>query len=277
MIYVKGIDRYGMFKLIKKGSLVYYIIEEFEQTGLVRHCFTTKEGGVSGGIYKSMNLRFHCDDARDNVMKNFEIIADELGTDKSAFVLPNQVHEDVIRDITEKDRGNGIMFENKFESADALITGRPDTALVTFFADCVPIFFLDTRERVICSVHSGWRGTVKKIASKAIDKMISQYNCRPENILAAIGPSIGVCHYEVSNDVADCFAEAFSGMVLEKYGDKYHVNMQIANRLQMLDCGISEKNIIIADICTYCNSDLLFSHRYTNGRRGNMAGVIMLI
>ncbi len=265
-----------MFKLVKNGSLLYYTVEEFDRTGLVNHCFTTKDGGVSEGIYKSMNLRFHSDDTHENVMENFRIIANEMGTDIDSLVLSNQVHEAVIQNVTGKDRGNGILSENKWESADGLITNVCGVALTVFFADCVPVLFLDKKERVICAVHSGWRGTVGKITSRAIDKMVNEYNSKPENILTAIGPSIGVCHYEVSDDVAFSFAEAFSDEVLEKHGDKYHVNMQLANEMQMIQMGIPKENITQSGICTYCEHETLFSHRYTSGKRGNMAAVIKL-
>lgn len=265
-----------MFKLVKNGSLVYYVVESFEETGLVNHCFTTKEGGVSDGVYKSMNLRFHSEDRHENVTENFRIIAQEMETDINSLVLSNQVHETVIQDVTGKDCGNGIIFENKWSSADGLITNVPGVALVVFFADCVPVLFIDKKERVICAVHSGWRGTVGKITSQAIDKMVNEYNSKPENILTAIGPSIGVCHYEVSDDVAFAFADVFSDKVLEKYGDKYHVNMQLANEMQMIERGIPKGNITQSEICTYCKHETLFSHRHTNGKRGNMAAVIKL-
>ena len=265
-----------VFKTVTNGNLVYYKADNFEKTGLVRHLFTTKCGGVSKGIYQSMNLRFNCDDERENVIRNFEIAAKELGTVKERLVLPNQIHQDEIIDVTEEMCGNGIVFDNKFESADGLITNIPGIALVTLFADCVPVMLLDVKQKVICTVHSGWKGTVKCIAAKAVRKMISEYGCRTENIISAIGPSIGVCHYEVSDEVAEIFRKKFSDDTVKIYEEKYHVNLQAAIKHQLIEGGVDEENINISGICTYCNHDLLFSHRYTKGQRGNLAGFLML-
>lgn len=139
-----------MFKLNRKNGVSYYTITSFEETGLVKHGFSTREGGVSDGCYSSMNFRFHCDDTRENVLKNFEIMADTLGMDYNKLVLSKQVHEDVIHTVTEDDFGNGIVRENKFESVDALITDKKGIPMVTLFADCVPLFFLDKKLGVAC-------------------------------------------------------------------------------------------------------------------------------
>ena len=182
-----------MFKLNKKGNFEYYTIPSFEETGLVRHGFTTRKGGVSRGCYGSMNLRFNCEDTKENVLKNFRIAAESFGMDFDKLILSKQVHEDVIHTVTESDIGNGIAKENKFTSVDALITDRRGIPIVTLFADCVPLFFLDKRQGVIALAHSGWRGTVQRIGQKTIQKMKSDYGSRSEDILTAIGPSIQEC------------------------------------------------------------------------------------
>ena len=143
-----------MFKLNRKNGVSYYTITSFEETGLVKHGFSTREGGVSNGCYSSMNFRFHCDDTRKNVLKNFEIMADTLGMDYNKLVLSKQVHEDVIHTVTEDDFGNGIVHENKFDSVDALITDKKGIPMVTLFADCVPLFFLDKKLGVAALAHS---------------------------------------------------------------------------------------------------------------------------
>ncbi len=266
-----------MFILNNKNGVKYYTISSFEETGLVKHGFSTREGGVSDGVYKSMNLRFNCDDTRENVLKNYEIIADTLGMDYRKLVLSKQVHEDIVYTASEKDCGNGIMRENAFTSVDALITDKPEIPLVTLFADCVPLFFLDKRQRVIALAHSGWKGTVKRIGKKTVQKMIDDYGSRPADILTAIGPSIQEEHFEVGDEVAEIFIKNFGEDTAVKYGEKYHVNMQKAIKQQLLETGIPEKNIDDCGICTYCNSDLLFSHRKTNGKRGNLGAFLQLI
>lgn len=264
-----------MFQKNQKGSFVYYTIPSFAETGLVRHGFTTRRGGVSSGCYESLNLRFHCEDTKENVLENFRLAAEGLGMDFERLVLSKQVHEDVVHTVTEADLGNGITRENRFTSADALITDQKHIPIVTLFADCVPLFFLDRRQGVIALAHSGWKGTVKRIGQKTVQKMKSEYGSHPEDILAAIGPSIQVCHFEVGDDVAECFIREFGEETAVKYGDRYHVDMQKAILLQLQEEGI--RQVDDCGICTYCNSDLLFSHRKTNGRRGNMGAFMELI
>ena len=265
-----------MFQLIKNNNLMYYKIDSFEKTGLVRHCFTTRHGGVSKNEYESMNLRMNHDDDNKNVLTNFKIICDEIGINYENLVFSNQTHDDIIYDISELDLGNGITKPNKLKSADGLICAKPNIPLVTFYADCVPLFFLDKKERVIALSHSGWKGTVKNIAQKTILKMINDYNSKPENILCAIGPSIGECHFEVGDEVADIF-KSLPGGVVKQYGNKYHVNLQSTITNQLIASNIPKSNITNANICTFCNSDMLFSHRKTGGKRGSLAAIMQLI
>lgn len=264
-----------MFRLNKKGNVSYYTIPSFEKTGLVKHGFSTREGGVSGGCYASMNLRFNCEDSRENVLENYRIISDTLGMDYTRIVLSKQVHEDVVYTASEKDCGNGITRDNEFTSVDALITDRRNIPLVTLFADCVPLFFLDKRLGIIALAHSGWKGTVKRIGQKTIRKMKDDYGSRPEDILTAIGPSIQEEHFEVGDEVAEIFIKEFGEDTAVRYGERYHVNMQKAIKKQFIEEGI--QNIDDCGICTYCNSDLLFSHRRTNGKRGNLGAFLQLI
>lgn len=262
-----------MFTLKTHGELKYFTIDEFEETGLIKHCFTTRCGGVSKNEFKSLNLRMHCDDKRENILKNYEIICDEIDVNFKNLVFSNQVHCDTIVSVQKEDMGNGISSQQKWDSVDGLITNEPGVPIIIFAADCVPVFFLDKKKKVIGLVHSGWKGTVLKISAKCIEKMVAEYSCAPEDIMVAIGPSIGVCHFEVGDEVADIFRDTFGETVLEKQ-EKWHVNMQKAIEIQLREKGV--KNIIKADICTYCHSDLLFSHRKTNGKRGVMAGIMEL-
>ncbi len=262
-----------MFTLKTHGDLKYFTIDEFHETGLIKHCFTTRCGGVSKNEFASMNLRMHCDDKKENILKNYEIICDEIGVNFKNLVFSNQVHCDTILSVCSEDMGNGITKPQKWDGVDGLITNQPGVPIIIFAADCVPVFFLDPKKKVIALVHSGWKGTVLKISAKCIEKMVTEYSCDPADIMVAIGPSIGVCHFEVGDEVADVFRDTFGDSVLEKH-EKWHVNMQKAIEIQVKDMGV--ENIIKADICTYCNSDLLFSHRKTAGKRGVMAGIMEL-
>ncbi|MDD6736121.1 MAG: peptidoglycan editing factor PgeF [Clostridiales bacterium] len=264
-----------MFRLKKNGELQYYVIDEFENTGLVKHCFTTRCGGVSKNEYESMNLRLNCDDSRENILTNYRIICDEIGVNYKDLVLSNQVHEDKICTVGRSDCGNGIVKPQKFESADALITNEEHVPIAVFGADCVPIYFLDTAKRAIGLAHSGWKGTAARIGAKTALKMVKDFHSKPEHILAAIGPSIRLCHFEVGDEVAEIFREIFGDDALEKH-KKYHVNMQKAISIQLQEIGIPKENIIDSGLCTYCKDELFFSHRRTGGRRGVMAAIMEL-
>ncbi|MCI5605756.1 MAG: peptidoglycan editing factor PgeF [Clostridia bacterium] len=266
-----------MFRLNKKGNIKYYTISSFEKTGIIKHGFSTREGGVSKDCYSSMNLRFNCEDSRENVLENYRLISEALGMDVNRLVLSKQVHEDVIHTADESDCGNGITRENSFTSVDALITDKKNVPIVTLFADCVPLFFLDKKQGVIALAHSGWKGTVKRIGQKTVEKMKRDYGSNPADILTAIGPSIQEDHFEVGDEVAEIFINEFGSDTAVKYGKKYHVNMQKAIIKQFEEAGIPRENIDNSGICTYCNSDLLFSHRRTNGRRGNLGAFMQLI
>ncbi len=263
-----------MFRLYENGNLKYYKIDSFLES--TKHCFTTRFGGVSKDEFSSMNLRFNCTDSRENVLENFRIISSEISVNYKDLVLSNQVHEDKVISVGIKDRGNGIIYPNKFESADGLITAESGVPLATFYADCVPLFFLNPKERVIALSHSGWKGTVKNIAKSTIEAFSDGYGSKPRDILVAIGPSIGECCFRVGDDVAEIFNKEFGNIALEKYSDGWHVNLQRVIFNELLEAGVVKENITLADICTACNSDLLFSHRKTQGRRGNMAAIMEL-
>lgn len=263
-----------MFRLIKHNGVEYYTVDDF--SGTVKHCFTTRLGGVSRNEFSSMNLRFNCGDARENVMKNFEIICNEIGVKSTDLVLSKQVHEAEVVSVDSCDKGNGILYENRFDSADALICAERGVPIAVFFADCVPIMMLDKTEGVIAAVHSGWKGTVKNIAGKTVDAFLSRCNCKKENILAAIGPSVGVCCFEVGSEVGEIFYDKFGDSVLEKR-EKWHVNLQKAVFEELIAAGLKPKNITNAGICTACNCERLFSHRASHGKRGNMAAIMQLI
>lgn len=264
-----------MFIVNENKGLKYLTVEEFSKTKAVKHCFSTRFGGVSENEYSSMNLRFNCSDSRENVLKNFEILSSEISVNYEHLVLTKQVHEDIIESVDKSFRGNGIIFENRFESADGLICSVPGVPITVFGADCLPVMFLDPKNRIIATAHSGWKGTLSKISQKTAVKMINDYGSKPEDILVAIGPSIRACHYEVSEELGARFFEAFGGECVKMVDKKPHLDMQYAVKLQLGEMGIT--NVIDSEICTFCQSDMYFSHRKTNGKRGVMVGIIELI
>ncbi len=265
------------FKHHKKGGLEYITIPSFDDTGLVTHCFTTRLGGVSSGECRSLNLGFNRNDSEENVIKNYKIITNRIDVEYEKLVFSNQVHEDKIEIVSTDDMGQGL---GHLKGVDGLITNQPGIPLITFYADCVPLFFLDPIKKVIGLVHSGWRGTVKKIGEKTIEKMNNEYGCRPQNILVAIGPSIGKCHFEVDQPVIEEFIKSYGEQALKfikkKKNDKYYIDLWQLNILQFLNKGITEQNITLAKECTYCHKHMYFSHRGDKGKTGSLASIMQL-
>ncbi|HPT77727.1 MAG TPA: peptidoglycan editing factor PgeF [Candidatus Atribacteria bacterium] len=269
----------SLFAEHKANGLVFFTIPSFTATGLTKHGFSSRQGGVSTGECSSLNLSLKRKDLPENVRKNFEIFCDALGIDTGRMVFAVQAHGDKVAAVDEKDRGKGFMRGSDITEADGLITDKPGVALVTFHADCVPLFFLDPEKKAIGLAHAGWRGTIARIGAKTIAAMQDKFNTDPGDCLAAIGPSIGQCCFEVDKPVADGFRAAFpqhAERLIEPIGEKYHVDLWLANKIQLIEAGIREENITIAGMCTACNKDMFFSHRRDLGRTGSHAAMIML-
>ena len=191
------------------GELEYLVFPKLEETGAVKHLFTTRTGGVSSGIYATMNLSFSRGDDPLNVMENYRRIGEVLGTDPEHMVASRQTHTTNIHAVTEKDCGNGIGRASSYEDIDGLVTDVPGIALVTYYADCVPLYFVDPVHRAIGLAHSGWRGTVAKIGEVTVRRMQEEFGSDPSEIYGAVGPSICQDCYEVSEDVIEQFRAAF--------------------------------------------------------------------
>ena len=279
-------------KIIKKTEETVLTVKEnrgvtylsfpiLEDTGLVSHAFSTRLGGVSKGDFATMNFSFTRGDDRDDVLENYRRMAAALGVDRERMVLTWQTHTTNVRRVTEEDEGKGIVRDRDYRDVDGLITDIPGITLVTFFADCVPLYFLDPVHKAIGLSHSGWRGTVKRMGQVTVDAMKEAFGTRPEDIIACIGPSIcGDC-YEVGEEVADEFADAFHEkyhdvILLKKQNGKYQLDLWKANEIVLKEAGIKGDNLAVTNICTYCNPQLLFSHRRTAERRGNLFAFLSL-
>lgn len=262
-------------------KLPFFKFESFDRTNLVEHGFTTRDGGVSQGYLSSLNMGWNRGDETDNVIENYKRLAEAIGTTPDHFVRGDQTHTANVRVITEEDMGKGVTRERDYSDVDGLITNVPGIALITLHADCVPLFFLDPNKKVIGMTHAGWGGTVQKIAQVTVELMRDTYGSDLADILCGIGPSIcGNC-YEVGPDVAEKFYKSMPENKIDKIlrDDKnghYHLDLWEANKQVLLSAGILEKNISVSGICTYENSERFFSHRKTNGKRGNCGAVIML-
>jgi YfiH family protein len=264
----------------RENDLVYVTFPSFNETKLVNHCFSTKLGGVSTGIFESLNLGFNRGDSDENVRKNYEILCKAIGINVRDLVFSDQIHKANICMITEKDKGKGIIKKSDIKGIDGLITNVPKVPLITFYADCVPLFFLDPIQKVVGLAHAGWRGTVKNIAGKMIQRLKNDYKCNPQDILIAIGPSIGACCFEVDDPVANEFKNVFDytdSIVFPQQNGKFYIDLWEANRQNLLNAGVQMKHITVTDLCTKCNKDIFFSHRGHQGKRGNLAAIIELL
>ena len=267
----------------QSGALEYLTFPMLEETGMVRHLFSTRFGGVSKGFFSSMNLSYTRGDEKEAVDENYRRIAEVLGCEVSDIVCSDQTHTTNIRVVKESDKGKGILFPKDYTDVDGFITNIPGIVLATFYADCVPLFFIDTRNRAIGLSHSGWRGTAGRMGARTIEAMGKEYGTRPEDITAAIGPSICQDCYEVSEDVAEVFAKEFqeSGqnkdILINKGNGKYQLDLWEANRMVLTQAGVSPEKIQVTDICTCCNPEYLFSHRASNGKRGNLGAFLGLL
>jgi YfiH family protein len=255
------------------------------------HGFSSKPGGVSSqDAQKVLNLGFTEWDTKENVLENRRLFQSALGASDLHLVSLKQIHSDVI---------------HLFDSApaepcqgDASITNRPGLLLAVQTADCVPILLVDPKKRAIAAVHAGWRGTLARIVVKAIGQMQMQFKTKPADLLAAIGPSIGGCCYEVGTEVAtqflSQFPEAPEWFDEFRTGDEPNpiqwlnrmppghqpppknvlLDLRKANRAQLLGAGLRTPNIFLSDLCTACRRDLLFSYRKEGPQSGRLLSVI---
>lgn len=266
-----------------KGSVGVVQFESFNRIGIVNHGFSTKHGGVSNGCYATMNLSFARGDDEQLVKENFTRFARAIGVTYESLVLSDQIHETEVVAVTKEDVGRGLRTskKEKYRGVDGLMTNEPEVTLTTFYADCVPLFFVDPVKKVVALSHAGWRGTVKGIAKKTIEAMKNEYGSKPEDIFVGIGPSIQDCCYEVSEDVINEFENQHNRAIIDKIAtrkanSKYMLNLQEANKLLLLEVGVNKGNITISDLCTQCHSDDFFSHRVMGTERGSLAAMIAL-
>lgn len=257
--------------------LIYPMLEE---QSWIKHCFTTRMGGVSQGIFSSLNLSFTRGDEKAAVEENFHRVAEAMGASCGDFVFSDQTHTTNVRMVTAKDAGNGLTRDKEFFDTDGLITNVPGLVLSTFYADCVPLYFVDPVHRAIGLSHSGWRGTVGRIGKATIEAMHQEYGTEASDLLCAIGPSICQDCYEVSEDVADEFKKEFaahaSEILLDKGNGKYQLDLWRTNEIVLEEAGVLRERIATTNICTCCNSNYLFSHRATRGKRGNLGAFLMI-
>ena len=251
-----------------------------DQTGVVEHCFSTRLGGVSEGVCSSMNFSFSRGDNPNAVLENYRRIAEVFGKTVNDFVCTDQTHTTTVRPVGKEHAGIGVTKERPYTDVDGLITNEPGLILSTFYADCVPLYFVDPVHKAIGLSHSGWRGTVGRMGQKTLEAMQDAFGTNPAEVYAAIGPSICQDCYEISEDVAEYFYQEFNGhgdeILVNKGNGKYQLDLWKTNEIVMLEAGILPEHLAVTNICTCCNEKLLFSHRASDGKRGNLAAFLML-
>ncbi len=262
----------------ERDGVVYYAFESFERYGFVRHGFSTRLGGVSEPPFDSMNLSFTRGDDPARVHENFQRFCRAIGVDAADVVISQQEHHTHIRNVTAADRGSGITRDRLYADVDGLLTDEPNVVLCTQYADCVPLFFLDPVKHVVGASHAGWRGTVAGIGAITVDRMVQDYGCRREDILAGIGPSIGRCCFEVDDPVHEAFStlDVFDDGCVTCRGDKFDLDLWEVNRRILRQAGVLDEHLTVTDLCTRCHPDVFWSHRVTGAVRGSLAGMISL-
>ena len=251
-----------------------------EQLEAIEHCFTTRMGGVSEGIYSSMNLSFTRGDDEAKVKENYKRIAQVMGVTEDAFVCTDQTHTTNVLHVDKTYCGYGVTRPKPYTDVDGLITNEKGVVLSTFYADCVPLYFVDKANHAIGLSHSGWRGTVNRMGLRTLEAMKEAYGTKPEDVYAVIGPSICQDCYEISEDVAMHFYKEFHGhgdeILIDKGKGKYQLDLWKTNEIVLLEAGIKKEHLAVTNVCTCCNDKMLFSHRATNGKRGNLGAFLCL-
>ena len=260
-------------------AVPYFTFPAFDELPGIIHGFSSRLGGVSEGFLSSMNLSFSRGDEPERVRENFRRIAESIGFSEKDLVFSMQTHTANVRRVGREDCGRGLERPVGYCDVDGLVTNEPGVVLATFYADCVPLFFVDPVHHCIGLSHSGWRGTVGKIGKATVETMAREFGSEPGDLLAAVGPSLCQECYEVSEEVIGLFRENFAEelwpkLFYRKANGHYQLNLWEANRLIFQEAGILPQHITVTDICTACNPELLFSHRASGGKRGNLAGFL---
>ncbi len=257
------------------NGVPYLVYPLLEKTGVVKHGFTTRLGGVSKGYCSTMNISTTRGDDPEAVEENKRRLARAIGVRVEDMTFTHQTHTVNVAVVREEDRGK------RFMETDGMVTDVPGICLVTFYADCVPLYLVDPVRKVIGLSHSGWRGTVNRMGRITLEKMQEVYGTDPKDVVAAIGPSICQDCYEVSEDVIDRFKDSFSRkdwkeLFYRKDTGKYQLNLWRANELIFQEAGILPEHMAVTNLCTHCNPKLLFSHRTTGDKRGNLSALLAL-
>jgi hypothetical protein len=255
----------------ESDGIAFYTFESLDAYPELVHAITTRHGGVSTGPYSSLNVSNGRGDDPKAVEENLSRICRALRLQRSDLTSPNQRHTANVRRVGSAERGK-IQI-----GCDALVTDEARVSLLLRYADCVPILIYDPVRRALALVHSGWRGTVLGAPRAGVEFLVREFGSRPAELVAAVGPSIGPCCYEVGPDVVDAVQEAFSSsatLLSSHRGGRRHLDLWTANRRWLSDCGV--QRIEVSELCTACHTEDFYSHRAENGKTGHFAAVMSL-
>jgi polyphenol oxidase len=255
----------------ESNGLAYYTFEALDACPEVIHAVTTRHGGVSTGQHSSLNLTTGTGDEPAAVQENLRRTCDVLGLRREDLISPNQRHTANVQRVGRAERGQ------VFTGYDSLITDEPGVPLLLRYADCTPVLIYDRKHHAFAVVHSGWRGTVQRAAAAAVNALCTAYDSRPDEIIAAVGPSIGPCCYEVGDDVVDAVNASYGdpdGLLPRAASGRHHFDLWAANRRCLSEAGV--RAIEVAGICTACRMDEFYSFRAEKGRTGHFGAVMAL-
>ena len=261
-----------------QNGVVFFQSDGIAAAGGAAHGFSTRLGGVSQGMWESLNLGVGRGDDPDHVRENYRRFFQAVGAEGGRIAVTNQVHGGAVRTVTTADVRPDPCGKPPYE-ADGLMTDLPGVALVVYSADCIPILFYDPVRRCIAAAHAGWRGTALGLPAKAVGEMGRLFGAKPEDIRVAVGAGIGPCCFETHDDVPDAMRSAFGGGAeahIRPKGEKWTVDLKGINAWRLREAGVRGENIDVCPACTACRTDLYWSHRITGDRRGVQGALIAL-
>ena len=266
----------------ERNGISYVTFSLFQKGGGVKAAVASRKGGVSQAPFDSLNMSFSTGDKAEAVRENRRRFLSLLSIAPEAVISCHQVHGTHIEAVGKKDRGRGALSpDTAIPDCDGLLTGEAGVPLTMNFADCTPLLFYDPVRRAAGLAHGGWRGTAGNIAGAMVRLMEERCRSDPADILAAIGPAIGPCCFEVGSDVVQVFAGLFSTEDMARLAvpeagkeGKFLFDLPQANRLLLLRAGILPSHIEDARLCTYCRDDLFYSYRKSKGKTGRHMAVI---
>ena len=266
-----------MEKSFEKGG-IYLVSPQLSMCSHVGHGFFTRQGGVSKGIFESLNFRYTGGDNENDIKRNYTIAAETIGGKYDDIVRTCQLHTDKIEVVRERE--GGFRQVCRPDGCDAIITNVPGVVLAAFYADCQMIMLYDKKQHAIAAVHAGWRGVANGILAKTIRKMGEEYGTQPKNIIAAVSPSICRRCFETDDDVKEILFEIYEDQVPDYFyreGNKWHIDLKMLTYSSLIRTGVLPYNIDLSSRCTRCGDpELYWSHRRTGNERGVHAGMIML-